>query len=181
MMYPVPTMSKFLMATTLVALVVGAAEQGALTFDTPDGWQRADTRSTMRVAQFVLPRADGDAEDAELIIYFFGGAGGSVEANLDRWLGQMSQPDGRASRDAATTRTFDANGLPTTLLDVTGTYVAEIRPGSPEQYHKPGFRLQAAVVATPGGPYFVKLTGPERTVARWDASVTSFLESFKYE
>jgi hypothetical protein len=46
---------------------------------------------------------------------------------------------------------------------------------------KPGYRMKAAVVETPGGPYFVKLTGPEKTVARWDASFTAFLRSIDYK
>ena len=35
----------------------------------------------MRVAQFALPRAASDAADAELVVYYFGGSGGSVNAN----------------------------------------------------------------------------------------------------
>ena len=56
-----------------------------------------------------------------------------------------------------------------TVLDVSGKYVAEMTPGSQTRYSKPGFRLKAAVVETAGGPYFVKLTGPAKTVERWNA------------
>ena len=76
---------------------------------------------------------------------------------------------------------IEASGLPITHLAVGGTYVAEIRPGAPGRYEKPGFKLEAAVVETPNGPYFVKLVGPARTIDRWSASVTSFLESVRYE
>jgi hypothetical protein len=31
----------------------------------------------MRVAEFALPRADGDTEDAQLVVYYFGGSGGA--------------------------------------------------------------------------------------------------------
>jgi len=163
-----------------VAVAIGLT-QGTLMFDAPDGWRALTPTSSMRVAEFELLRADGDPEDASLIVYYFGGSGGSVEANLERWLGQMVQPDGRPSRDVATTRMFEAGGLPITHLAVGGTYVAEIRPGAPGRYEKPGFKLEAAVVETPNGPYFVKLVGPARTIDRWSASVTSFLESVRYE
>ncbi len=53
--------------------------------------------------------------------------------------------------------------------------------GSAERYDKPHFRMKAAVVETPGGPYFVKLTGPERTVARWNDSFTAFLKSLRVQ
>ena len=171
-------MSNLLLALASVAF--GLA-QGTLMFDAPDGWRALTPTSSMRVAEFELPRADGDPEDAALTVYSFGGSGGSVEANPQRWLGQMVQPDGRPSRDVATTRTFEAGGLPITHLAVGGTYVAEIRPGAPGRYEKPGFKLEAAVVETPNGPYFVKLVGPARTIDRWSASVTSFLESVRYE
>ena len=53
---------------------------------------------------------------------------------------------------------------------MSGTYVAEVRPGSTEHFNKPGFRMRTAVVPTPRGPYFVKMLGPDRTIQRWAAS-----------
>ena len=128
----------------------------------------------MRVAEFTLPKTTGDAEDATLGIFFFGGQGGNVEANLERWIGQMTQPDGRPSKQVAKTTKFTSRGLAITLVDLSGTYVAEVTPGSSERFNKPGFRLRAAVIETKEGPYFVKLTGPEKTVARWDERVHDF-------
>jgi hypothetical protein len=58
--------------------------------------------------------------------------------------------------------TATVNGLQLTILDVSGTYVAEVRPGATERHNKPGFRMRATVVETPKGPYFIKLTGPPR-------------------
>ena len=100
------------------------------------------------------------AEDAELIVYYFGGSGGSVQANLDRWLGQMEQPDGRPSKAVAKTSSLTANGLKMTVLDVTGRYVAEISPGSPARHNKPGFRMKAAVIETRARPVLREADGP---------------------
>jgi hypothetical protein len=104
-----------------------------------------------------------------------------VQANLERWVSQMTQPDGRASKDVAKTSTLSVGQLALTIVDVPGTYVAETRPGSSERFNKPGFRLRAAVVEGRGGPYFVKLTGPAKTVAKWDASFMAFLKSLRIE
>jgi len=53
----------------------------------------------MRFAQFKLARADGDEEDASLVVFFFGpNQGGSVSDNVDRWVGQMQQADGSSSK-----------------------------------------------------------------------------------
>src|SRR5262249_29979373 len=128
------------------------------------------------------PKADGDKDDATLIVYFFGAAGGgSVQANMDRWISQMSQPDGKASKDVAKTSSMTANGLKVNGVDVTGTYVAEMSPGATERFNYPGWRLRASVVETPGGMYYVKLAGPTKTIAKWDAAFGEFMKSLKFE
>ncbi len=168
-----------LASTALLLSLASTPLAAALKFDVPAGWV-SKPPSSMRVADFVLPKVTGDTEDAILTLYFFGGQGGSVQANLDRWIGQMSQPDGRASKDVAkTTTTKTASGLDVTVIDLSGTYIAEVTPGSTERLNKPGFRLRAAVVTTPEGPYFVKLVGPAKTVAKWDESFGAFLKSLR--
>jgi hypothetical protein len=166
----------------LLACVVSAVAQlqAGLTFTTPEGWKSSRPSSSMRVAQFALPRAPGDTEDADLVVYYFGGSGGSIDANIERWLGQMQQPDGRASGSVARRQTRSVNGLALTIVDVGGTYVAEVTPGSPARHNSPNFRLKAAVVDTPNGPYFLKLTGPVRTVGVWDQAWEQFLSSLRY-
>lgn len=152
----------------------------ALAFDVPPGWTAVPTSSSMRVADFTLPRAAADAEDATATLYFFGGTGGSIQANLDRWVGQIAQPDGTPSSAVArSTKLTSASGLSITHVDLTGTYVAEVTPGSAERHNKPGFRLRAAVVDSPDGPYFVKVVGPAATLAKWDAAISAFLRSLR--
>ena len=166
--------------TSVLVSVASVHLAAALKFDAPAGWIATKPSSSMRVADFTLPKVAGDAEDATLTLYFFGGQGGSVQANLDRWISQMLQPDGRASKDLAKTTTQKtASGLEVTLVDLTGTYVAEVSPGSTQRFNKPGFRLRAAVVATAEGPYFIKLVGPAKTVAKWDESFAAFVKSLR--
>jgi hypothetical protein len=131
--------------------------------------------------EFVLPKETGDAEDASLVVYFFGGTGGTVQANLDRWFGQLTQPDGRPTKDVATTLARQINGLSVTQFDASGTYVAEVTPGSPERFNKPGFRMRAAVIQTQGGPYFIKLVGPAKTIAKWDKDFEAFLQTLRFK
>ena len=166
--------------TSLLLGLVLSVAASSLKFDAPKEWISKAPSSSSRIAEFALPKAAGDAEDASLVVYFFGAnMGGNVQANIDRWVGQMSQPDGKPSAQAATTTKLTANGLNITLVDVAGTYVAEVTPGSTERYNKPGFRQRAAVVETTEGPYFVKLVGPAATVAKWDASFMTFLKSVR--
>ena len=166
----------------LTLLATFALAASTLKFDTPTGWISKTPGSTMRVAEFTLPKIEGDSEDAVLIVYFFGsGEGGGVQANVDRWISQMEQPNGKNSKDVAKTETLESHGLKISTVDVTGTYTAEMTPGAGDKVNKPGFRLRAALVETSGGPYYVKLTGPEKTVGKWNDSFTTFLKSLRYE
>ena len=167
--------------TALLLYAATATSAQTLRYEAPDDWDEQSSTSPMRVTEFRLPRVAGDAEDVELVVFYFGGAGGSVEANLERWVGQIEQPDGRSSFEVASTTGFDADGLAITVLDVPGTYVAAVRPGSTSRLNKTDFRLLAAVVETPAGPYFFKLTGPARSVARWDNAFAAFLRTVSVE
>ena len=161
----------------LIGLVLAAhlGQAGTLTFTKPAAWTDRAAASSMRVAEFVVPRASGDAEDGELIVYYFGGTGGSVEANLQRWTSQF-----QSAKDPIRTSAV-VNGLKLTSLDVSGTYVAEVRPGSTERHNKPAFRMRATVVETPKGPYFVKLTGPSATIDKAGAAFDQFLQSLAFK
>src|SRR4051812_15886936 len=104
---------------------------GELRFKAPDGWTTEKSSSSMRVAQYKLPKVEGDKEDASLVLYYFGSnQGGTPQANIDRWIGQMQQPDGSDSRSKAKTDTLTVNGLKVATVDVTGIYTAEMAPGS---------------------------------------------------
>jgi hypothetical protein len=145
---------------------------GELTFKTPDGWTKEQPTVPVRAAQYRLP---GEGGDANLVVYFFGqGQGGSVQDNFDRWIGQMQQ-----SKDKAKTENLTANGMPVTLLDVSGTFTGDMMSGS--QAPQPNYRMRAGVIETPKGNYFVKLVGPEKTVARWDDSFVAFVKSAEFK
>jgi hypothetical protein len=138
--------------------------------------------STMRVAQYKLPKETGDAEDASLVLYYFGpSGGGGTSANVERWIGQMKQPDGSDSKDKAREDSLTVNGLKITTIDLAGTYTAETAPGSGQFLNNPNYRLRAAVIETPKGSYYLKVVGPEKTVAKWNNSVTDFVKSFDFK
>ena len=166
----------FLVATILLTSLV---HQTGLTFTAPAAWKPRPAASSMRVAEFAVPRAPGDPEDGEVIIYFFGRMGGSVDANVQRWIGQFERPKD-APADGNRTA-FTVGSLKVTAVDVSGTYVAEIRPGSAERHNKPNFRMRAAVVETPKGPHFVKFTGPANTVKAAAADFDAFIKSLRFQ
>ena len=167
--------------TIVLSLLLSlSAHAAGLTFTAPAAWKPVPTSSSMRVVQYALPRAAGDTADTELVVYYFGGSGGTVEANIERWVAQMQQPDGRPSSAVAKRQSRTINGMKVTLVDVPGTYVAEVTPGSPQRHNSPNFHLRAAVIETSNGPYFIKLTGPAKTVVAAEKPFEAFLASVKF-
>jgi hypothetical protein len=140
-------------------------EAVGLRFRVPKEWTRVPATSEMRAAQYRVPRAAGDTEDGELVLFFFGkGRGGSVEDNLERWYGQFEQADHRPSREAAIVTHQTVNALRVTITDLSGAYVPGMGVGGEERKSRPGFRMLAAIVEAPDGPWFFKAVGPAATI-----------------
>jgi len=146
---------------------------GAITVMVPAGWTSQPPSSSMRKAQFALPSQEEDAEDAEMVVFYFGtGNAGSVDANLDRWRGQMKGAEGDTQKGTA-------HGMVVTTLDVRGAYVTSMGPRMQPGQTKPDFRMIASIIESPAGAYYFKLTGPQNTIEHWQSSFTQFISSAK--
>jgi len=151
-----------------------------LTYQAPAGWAAETPASRMRRAQYRLLRADGDTEDAEMIVFYFPGQGGSVQSNIDRWVGMFAKADGTSAAGDAKTEKKTVNGLSITTIDVEGVYTNQsMGPMAGSSGPKPDYRMLAAIVETPGGPWFFKLTGPKKTVEKWRGSFDDFVQTIK--
>jgi hypothetical protein len=112
-------------------------------------------------------------------------AGGSVEANIDRWIGQFKQPDGKPSREAAKIEEKEYDGLKVHLFDLAGTF-ADSRGGpfnpAAEKVELENHRMLAAIIETDGaGFYFIKFTGPAETVKENAAAFWRALEGLEWK
>ena len=152
---------------------------GEITVKVPTGWRIEKPSSGFRKAQYTLPAEKGDQADAECIVFFFGsGQGGDVQSNLERWYGFFKQPGDETTKEKAKVTKKKVDGFNVTLLDVGGTYVAPKRPGSPERFHEPKYRMLSAIVEGKDS-YFIRCIGPERTIAKWTKSFSEFINSIK--
>ena len=154
------------------------ASAAGLKFEAPSTWISEAPSSSMRLAQYRLPGLEGDPEDAELAVFYFGGQGGSVQANVDRWIGQFSNPDGSPVTDPRVSER-NANGVPLTIVDVRGTYHQSQGPMMAQTTAKENYRMLAVVAEGPAGPTFFKLTGPQPTVDHFEESFNSFLDTLR--
>ena len=85
------------------------------------------------------------------------------------------------SKDKARTETLTVNGLQVTTVDVKGTYSGGMSQDSVPKDSNSIYRLRGAVIETPKGSYFVKLTGPEKTVNHWDQAFSDYIKSFEFK
>ena len=124
-------------------------------------------KTNMRVAEYTVPIASGDPDDADcFVITFPGGGGGNVEQNIARWTRQFE--DAKILEKSQK----EVNGLHVNVLDVSGIDKPMAMPNEPVMPPKPRYRMLGAIVETEGGgSWFFKLTGPEATV---DAAKTVF-------
>jgi hypothetical protein len=150
----------------------------ALAWEAPEGWRSVPPASSMRKAEWALPKVEGDSEDATLVVFQFGpNGGGTVQANLDRWYGMFEQPDGRNTAEVARVENRTVADLRVTITDVSGTYHGGMPGGAPAPPSQ-NFRMLAAIAETPAGPSFFKLIGPKNTVEHWHASFDTFVGTF---
>ncbi|NDC63376.1 MAG: hypothetical protein EBZ59_05180 [Planctomycetia bacterium] len=139
---------------------------GAFALEAPVGWRRVQPKSQIVETEFTIPAAADGEQPGRMTAM---GAGGSVSDNVDRWIGQFSQPDGGSTKDKTVTKTLKIAGCTVTFVDVPGTY--KDMPGGPfaggKAIERPNYRMLAAIVETPAsGNHFLKFYGPAAVVDR---------------
>lgn len=151
----------------LATFALGAAQDtqdidaAGLKFQAPKAWKNNPPKNQMRAANLVVPAAEGDKEPAELVISAFPGGAGTVAANIARWEQQFKDAAGKAVK--AETKTVKTKSGDATRVEVAGVFT-EPTFGRGEPTPKSGYRLVGAIIETAQGAYFLKLTGPEKTI-----------------
>jgi hypothetical protein len=149
------------------------------TSSVPAAWKELPP-TPMRFKQFTVPKVEGDKNDAELVVFYFGpGQGGGAEANITRWKGMFVPPEGKKIDDVAKTETFKVAGFDVTVLDVRGTYKYKPMPMAPSEELRPDHRMLGVVFGSPQGPYFMRFVGPEKTINKNKKDFDRWLRGFK--
>lgn len=131
--------------------------------------------SSMRAAEYGVRGHD----EAELTVFHFGaGQGGSIDENVQRWLDQLEQPDGRPTREVATIERTESSGVPVTRVDARGTFAGMRGAPGAEARHE-GWRLLGAIAEGPEGVVFFKLTGPEAAIDEAEGAFRALVESIR--
>jgi hypothetical protein len=160
---------------TPAAVPTEPAHAGGLTWEAPDPFIRRAPKSSMRAAEYGVK----GAPQAELGVFYFGpDQGGSVEANMTRWIGQFTQADG--SETKAKRSETDYNGVQVSLVEATGMFAGGMAmPGAPQPTALPDAMLLGAIAKGPEGSVFFKLTGPRDAVEGTRTGFEGLLKSLK--
>lgn len=134
----------------------------------PAAWKQEEPSNNLRLGQFKIDPVEGDKEAAELVISSFAGGGGGVDANLKRWINEFS-PQGRKVK---LSKGESEQGV-YYLCDLTGTYNKRVGPPiAGKTAPVPGSRALEIILQVPDkNIYFLKLTGPEKTVGAAEAAL----------
>jgi hypothetical protein len=143
---------------------------GAIALTAPEGWTRKQPQSSFLAAEFSLPRAPGDDADGRLTLSL---AGGSAEANIERWKGQFTSPLEQSKQEQ-----IDCGGLQVTLVDMAGEYSDQRGPVAPA-VKRAGYRLIGAIIPVGDQLHFVKAVGPQKTMEAHAEKVREFVRSVK--
>jgi hypothetical protein len=153
----------FVLAATGVFAETNEVKIGAFTFAVPEGWTQVTPSSPMRKAQLEIAR--GPAK-AEVTFFHFGkDQGGSTAENVARWYAQFP-----GSEKNQITENVQVGPVKITFAMTDGTFSSGM-PGGPTT-PMPDYGLCGAILESPDGSIFVKMTGP-------NAIVKTSTEAFK--
>jgi hypothetical protein len=144
------------------------------TLTAPESWDRKPPRSGFVNAEFAVPAVEGDAHGGRVTVTT---AGGSIQANIQRWYGQFTQPDGSDTKDHAEVEEKTIAGSTVHLVDISGTYLDSTGgPFAGTTTPRPDYRMLAAIIETDEANYFVKFYGPAKTVAENEDEFLEMIE-----
>lgn len=147
--------------------------EGKLTFTAPEGWKKKQPATRIVEAEFEVPAAKEDEAAGRLTAM---GAGGSIEANIERWVGQfVDSPKPKLDK-------LSVAGCQVTVVDLAGTY--KDTPGGPvaggRTILREDYRMLGAIVETKdAGNYFLKLYGPKDTITGAHDGFVQLVKSLK--
>lgn len=152
---------------------IGRDQEGepteAIVWKVPASWKSVPNPSSMRIATYRIPAASGAADEAEMSVVR---AGGSAEANIDRWVAQFTDPSSEKRAKKV------VHGLKISTVEVSGTFQAgAMTTTDAVATPRTGWMLEGAVVETDEGSYFFKLTGPSASIKRGRRDFDALVDS----
>jgi hypothetical protein len=177
-----------LAAITFAGLVAGddkkdvVVDLDGMKAKAPPAWvaeEIPDDLRNFRYKQFRLPKAEGDKDDAELVISK--GKFGKTEDNLKRWKDTFVPPEGKKIDDIVKQSKVKIGDFDAVMLELEGTYKGREKPSDPSSklVLKPDYRFTGIILDTKNETFYFKFTGPAKTFEKHEKDFKDWLQRFK--
>ena len=145
----------------------------------PGEWPKVKPRSRIVKHEFSVPAVKGDKVPGRMTIM---AAGGGIEANIARWVGQFRDAEGKPiGEKAKKVERKKVAGLEVHVVDLMGTFQDKPRGPFGPTVERPNYRMLALIVPLEkGGTWFVKLYGPQATMKGAEKPFQEMVKSLKY-
>lgn len=167
----------------LVSIELG---EGAIVVQAPKRWARVKPRNRLIEVELAVTNKPAEEEQAaeEPVIARLTvmAAGGSVEQNIARWIGQFTGTEAGAAREKAKVEKQPLGSDTLHTVDISGTFMDSLRGPFGPKVEKPDHRLLAGILDTEKhGKYFFKLIGPSKVVEQNAKAFRQMLKSAEVE
>ena len=153
---------------------------GKIQLKAPSEWKSVPPKNNIILSEFNAP---ADAEKEKQARITVSSATGGVEANIARWYGQFTQPDGSSTKDKSKVEKFDVAGQTVHFVDIPGTFADSGGAGPFQQapsVKRENYRMLGAVIDTKDmGTHFIKATGPAESIEKLKAGFRKMLETME--
>jgi hypothetical protein len=152
---------------------------GKIVLKSPAEWKQVTPRFPQMVPyEFNYP-ADAKAGEAPVRITVMS-SGGGIEGNLQRWYGQFTQPDGKATKDVAKVEKFEAAGKKIHLVKIPGTFSGGMQASGKPGQKKENYMLVGGIIeANDAGTFFVTMTGPKEDCEKLSENFVKMLKAME--
>jgi hypothetical protein len=162
-------------------------DEGKLLVPVPGNWAKVEPRSRIIEHEFQVSATKPDETAAEapepatdqgrMTITL---SGGTIEANMQRWLGQFRLGRDADGEDAMQRESFEVGPLKVHQLDIAGTFFDMPKGPFGEKIERPDYRMLGAMIETPAsGTWYIKFYGPAELVEQQSEAFREMLSGLK--
>lgn len=150
-----------------------------LSFEAPASWKSHPPSKATRRAELKVEPLEGDDYPAELVVFAFPGAAGTVDANLTRWQRLFKDKDGNPPKIES--KKVQGKNVEVTRAETSGHYYPAQFPGTAKEPDRPDARLLGAIVTGDDVSYYIRMIGPDKTMTKLRSEFDDMLATIKLD
>ena len=146
---------------------------GKFHFVAPGSWKKVKPKFQFYHAEFSIPKVEGDPNDGRIT---FSQVGGSIDANLDRWVGQFKDLK-NDDADSVKKVAKEFADTPVQIIHIKGTFMEGAGGPFGKKTEREDYVLMGAALETGSGSnVYIKAYGPSKTMEKNHEHLKNLLE-----